>query len=206
DLLLRRRDHGVQVFRLVLEDLDELAGATVADVEGAVQLEYARIALAVEVELGDVLAADQDGRVLVVRIDRRDDADTDAVSLGEGAGDHGDFFVAEPEFLLEAEAAHRAEVAFDVDAEHLLEFLAQVARNEVQRLLGHRAAFDRVDGHEALEAALEFLDQRALPGADRPHEIEHLAALLALERRGVEVADDLVDRTLDPEELVGEEL
>jgi hypothetical protein len=59
DLLLRRRDHGVEVLGLVLEDLDELDDAAVADVERAVQVEHARVALAVDVELRDVLAADQ---------------------------------------------------------------------------------------------------------------------------------------------------
>src|SRR5262249_23720274 len=43
-------------------------------------------------------------------------------------------------------------------------------------------------------------------GADRAHQVEHLAALLALQGRGVEVADDLADRLLDPEELLAEEV
>ena len=92
------------------------------------------------------------------------------------------------------------------DAEHLLELLAQVARDEVQRLLEHRAAVDRVERVDSLEAALQLLDQRALAGADRPHQVEDLAALLALQRGGVEVADDLRDRLLDAEELVAEEV
>ena len=117
-----------------------------------------------------------------------------------------ELFVAAAELVLQAEAAHRAEVALDVDAEHLLELLAQVARDEVQRLLEHRAAFDRVDRLALLEAALQLLDQRALAGADRAHQVEHLTALLALQRGGVEVADDLRDRLLDAEELVGEEV
>ncbi len=85
-LLLRRGDHRVQVLGLVLEDLDELDHAAVADVERAVQVEHARVALGVEVELRDVLAADQDRGVLVVRIDRRHDADADAVALREVRG------------------------------------------------------------------------------------------------------------------------
>src|SRR5581483_8893608 len=76
----------------------------------------------------------------------------------------------------------------------------------VERLLEHGAPVDRVEGRQALEPALELLDERALARADRSHEVEHLAALLALERGGVEVADDLVDRLLDAEELVLEEV
>ena len=122
------------------------------------------------------------------------------------ARDDRDLLVAAAELLLQAEAAHRAEVALDVHAEHLLELLPQVAREEVQRLLEHRAALDRVERIDSLEAALQLLDERALAGADRAHQVEHLAALLALQRRGVEVADDLRDRLLDAEELVAEEV
>ena len=196
----------MEVLGLVLEDLDELDHAAVADVERAVEVEDARIALAVQVELRDVLAADQHRGVLVVRVDRRDHADADAVPLRELAGDDRELLVAGAELLLQAEAADRAEVALDVHAEHLLEFLAQVAREKMERLLEHRAALDGVDGVGLLEAALQLLDQRALPRADRPHQVEHLAALLALQRRGVEVADDLADRLLDAEELVAEEV
>ena len=110
------------------------------------------------------------------------------------------------ELVLQSEAAHRAEIAFDVHAEHLLELFAQVARDQVQRLLEHRAAFDRVDRLAGFEAALELLDQRALAGADRSHQVEHLAALFALQRCGVEIADDLRDGLLDAEELVGEKI
>ncbi len=90
-------------------------------------------------------------------------------------------------------------------AEHLLELLPQVAGEEVQRLLEHRTAFDRVERVARLEPALELLDERALAGADGAHEIEDLPALLALERGGMEVAHDLRDRLLDAEELFAEE-
>ena len=114
--------------------------------------------------------------------------------------------VAAAELLLQAVAAHRAEVALDLDAEHLLERRPQVARDQVQRLLVHRAALDHEDRLQLLEAALEPLDQRALAGADRAHQVEHLAALLAVHRGGVEVAHDLGERPLDAEELVLEEV
>ena len=76
----------------------------------------------------------------------------------------------------------------------------------MQRLLMHRAALDRVDRTRLLESALDALDQRAFARAHRPHQIEHLAALLALERGRVEVAYKLRDGALDSEELVGEEV
>ena len=76
----------------------------------------------------------------------------------------------------------------------------------MEGLLGHRAVLDRVEGLGGLEAPLETFDQRALPRADRAHQVEDLAALLALERGGVEVAHDLRHRLLDPEELVAEEV
>src|SRR5436190_778356 len=79
-------------------------------------------------------------------------------------------------------------------------------RNEVQRLLEHRAAFDRVDGLEAFEAALQLFREGALAGADGAHQVEHLTAFLTLERCRVEVADDLADRLLDAEEFVPEEV
>ncbi len=63
-----------------------------------------------------------------------------------------------------------------------------------------------VDRVARLEAALQLLRERALARADRAHQVEHLAALLALQRGGVEVADDLRDRPLDAEELVAEEV
>ena len=44
DLFLGRRDHAVEIFDLVLENLDEFHHAAVADVERAVQLQDARIA------------------------------------------------------------------------------------------------------------------------------------------------------------------
>ncbi len=43
-LFLRRRDHGMQIFSLVLEYLNELNHAAVALVEGAAQIQNARVA------------------------------------------------------------------------------------------------------------------------------------------------------------------
>ena len=76
----------------------------------------------------------------------------------------------------------------------------------MQRLLEHRAAFDGVDRIAGFETAMQLFDQRAFAGADRAHQIEHLPAFFALERRGVKVADDLRDGLFDAEEFVGEEI
>src|SRR5271156_6736936 len=91
-------------------------------------------------------------------------------------------------------------------AEHLLELAPQMARDEMQRLFVHRASFNRVDQADLLEAALYALDQRTLARTYRAHQVEDLAALFALERRGMEVADDLRDGALDPEEFLREEI
>ena len=196
----------MQVFGLVLEHLDELDHAAVADVESAIELEHPRVALGEAVELGDVLRADQDRGVLVVGIDRRHDADAAPAALGEVDGADRHLLVAAAELIHQAVAADRAEIALDLDAEHLLEGRPEVARNQVQRLLVDRAAFDHVDRRQLLETALEPLDQRALAGADRAHQVEHLPALFAAHRRRVEVAHDLVERALHAEELVLEEV
>ena len=63
------------------------------------------------------------------------------------------------EFVLQPEAADRAEIALDVNAEHLLKLFAQMARNQMQRLLEHRAAFDGVERLALLEAAVQLFHQ-----------------------------------------------
>ena len=118
----------------------------------------------------------------------------------------GDFFILAGEFFLQPETAHRAEIAFDVNSQHLFKFFSQVARYQVQRLFEHRAAFDGVDRLAFFQSPVQLFDQRAFSGTDGAHEIEHLAAFLALERRGVKVAHDLGDGFFDAEELVSEEV
>ena len=116
------------------------------------------------------------------------------------------FLVAIVELGLEPIAADRAEVALDMHAEHLLELAPQMARDQMQRLLVHRASFDRVDESDLLEPALDSLDQRTLARAYRAHQVEDLPALFALERRRMEVADDLRDGALDAEKFFREEI
>ena len=55
------------------------------------------------------------------------------------------FFVACAKLFLQAETTDRAQIAFDMNAQHFLEFLAQMARNEMQRLLEHWTAFDGIN-------------------------------------------------------------
>ena len=149
----------MQVLGLVLEHLDELDDAAIADVERAVKLEHPRVALRVLVELRNILRSNQHRGVLVIRIDRRHYPHAHPIALREAARFDGEFFVALAEFLFEAIAAYRAQVAFDMHAEHFLELAAQMARNQVQRLLVHRAALDHVDCVDLFEPALNPLDQ-----------------------------------------------
>ncbi len=206
DFFLGRRDHRVQILGLVLENFDKLDDAAVADVERSVELEHARVAFRILIEFRDIFRSDQHRSVLIVRIDRRNHADADAISLGEGARGDRKFLVAVVELGSQPVAADRAQVAFDMRPEHLFEFAAQMTRNQMQRLLVHRASFDRVDHPDLLESALDPLDQRALAGADRTHQVEDLAALFALERSGMEVTDNLRDGALDAEEFFGEKI
>src|SRR5258706_10615455 len=71
EFLLRRGDHRVQIFRFVLEHLDELSDAAVADVERAVEVKRSSVAFGESIELRDVDRTDENRCVLVVRIDRR---------------------------------------------------------------------------------------------------------------------------------------
>ena len=143
---------------------------------------------------------------MIVGVHRRDYADADPCPLGKFDGDDGKLFVLAVEFFFQPEAAHRAEIAFDMQPQHLLELFAQVAWNQVQRLFKHRAAFDRVDRIGRLQAAMHLLGQGAFTGADRAHEIEHLPALFALQGRRVKITHDLRDGLFDAEKFVGEEI
>src|ERR1700687_2441283 len=78
--------------------------------------------------------------------------------------------------------------------------------DQMQRLLMHRATLDRVDRTGLLKAALDALDERTLARAHRPHQVQHLPALLPFERGRVKVAHELRDGALDAKELVGEEV
>ena len=108
-----------------LEDLDEFDDAAVGDIELAVEIEGAGIALgAVLGDLAIVDVAGQLGRVLVLLVLGLERADTDAILLGEDQPAHADIFddaapIAPVSFhpLIEHLAAERAEVPFDRDLE-----------------------------------------------------------------------------------------
>src|SRR3546814_5782283 len=119
---------------------------------------------------------------------------------------HGHVLVPAAMFLLDAEAADRAEVSLDRSVEHLLELPPQRPRDQVQGLVLFRSTFDGVDRVGILEAAPQLLDQRALARADRTQQVKHLAALLALQRGGVKVTHDLGDLRFDSVEVVLEEI
>src|SRR5690242_10358679 len=75
--------------------------------------------------------------------------------------------------------ADRTQIAFDMDAQHLFEFAAKMARDEVQRLLVHRAALNRINWVQLLKPTLNPFNQGAFARTDRAHQIEHLPAFLA---------------------------
>src|SRR5271156_3244780 len=81
-----------------------------------------------------------------------------------------------------------------------------MSRDQMQRLLMHRAAVNRVDRSRLLKAALQALDQRTFARSDWSHQIQHLTALLAFERGRVKITDQLRNGFFDAEELVGKEI
>ena len=150
----------VQEGDVELEDFDEFDDAAVGDVELAVEIEGAGIALrAVFRDLAIVDVARELGRVLVLLVLGLERADTDAILLGENQPAHADI-VDDPapispvslHPLVEHLAAERAEVSFDrhlnvIVAATLVEgrrhFGPVLLRDQVQRLLMHGA-----DGHD----------------------------------------------------------
>ena len=156
---LSRGDHAVQVFDLVFKHLDKLDETPVADVERAVQFQHSGIALGVKIQFGNILAADQHGGILVVRIDGRYHADADARAFGEFGRANRELLVLAVVLVNQLVAADRTEIALDVNAEHFFKLFAQVARNQMQRLLEHRATFDGVKRLAFLEAAVKLFHQ-----------------------------------------------
>src|SRR5207245_10180733 len=110
------------------------------------------------------------------------------------------------EALLKPVTANRTQVAFDMNAQHLFEFAAKMTRDQMERLLMHRAALDRVNWIELLQPTLNPFDQGAFAGTDRSHQIQHLAAFFAFERSGMEVTHDLGNCAFNAEKFVREEV
>src|SRR6185312_11006462 len=76
----------------------------------------------------------------------------------------------------------------------------------MQRFFEHRATFDRIKRLALFQTTMKLFHQRALAGSHRTHEIEDLTALLAFERGGVQIANNLRNSFLDTEKLVGKEI
>src|SRR5688500_11156823 len=93
NFLLSCGDHAVKIFDLVLEHFYELDHSSVADVQSTIELKNARVSFRIKIQLGDILAADEHRSILIVRIDRRDNADTDTRALGKLDSGHRKLFV-----------------------------------------------------------------------------------------------------------------
>ncbi len=178
-VLLRRAQQVVEERDVQLQHLDELDDAAVGDVELAVEVERARIA--VRPELGDLAVVDvagQLGRVLVLLVLGLERADADAVLLGQDQAPHAHVFdhLRPVAFVLgqqlaEDQPARGIQIAFDVDVRLARDVdpqlgeraLAPLGRDQAQRLLVHRALERRRPaGH-----ARQLLGQHPVVGVER---------------------------------------
>ena len=115
------------------------------------------------------------------------------------------------EFLLQAPAAHRAQPALDGHLRVLVRLRAQRVRDEMQRLLVHRATLQRVESTivraaPGLQALLQQRRDRALGAARRAPQQQDAAARLVALRRRLEVTHDAVQGHVEPEQVAREEV
>ncbi len=206
EFLLRCSDHRMQVLGLVLEHLDKLNHAAVTHVKCAVEIEHTRVAFRVGVELGYVLGPDQHRGILVIWINGRDDANSTTFVPGKGDSGDRNVFVAPLIIFFETITADRTELALHVHVEHLFELPPQVLRNQVQRFLGHRTTVNRVHRIALFEPYLQLIHDRALASTYGSHQIQHLAAFLAVQCSGMKVTHNLSDCTFDAKEFILEEV
>src|SRR5262249_1132992 len=156
-------------------ELDELHHASIRDVELAVEAVRAWIALhAVIADRRQVDRAGQLRDVLRLRVGRRKRADANTILLRERHPADLDVLDPTAVLLLDGDPAARAEIALDVDPVLGHQLFADALWQQVERLLVHRAAGNRVDGAVLapgvlLEATLEHRHDRRLPAADRAH-------------------------------------
>ena len=155
-VLLRRAQQVVEERDVQLQHLDELDDAAVGDVELAVEVERARIA--VRAELGDLAVVDvagQLGRVLVLLVLGLERADADAVLLGQDQAPHlhvldrpgaqSPLCSAISSRKIRRQAGSRSPsmctcgLPGGVDAQLDQRALAPLGRDQAQRLLVHRA-------------------------------------------------------------------
>ena len=220
-----------------LQDLDELDQAAVGDVELAVEVERPRVALgAVLGDLPVVDVAGQLGGVLVLLVLGLERADADAVLLGEDQAADPDVVqdlapvaVVLGHPLVVRLAAEGAEVPLDGDrvvvvgrlrGDRLDQIAAELRRDEVERLLVHRAVDERVGAVEpllapavgverplvgprvVLQPLLQQADDRALGAADRPVEQEHAALGPVAVGGALEDVDQVHQRPFEAEDGV----
>ena len=75
-----------------------------------------------------------------------------------------------------------------------------------KRLIKHWAAFNGIEWFACFQAAIKFFNKRAFSGANRAHEIEHLARLLASQKSRIQIANYLRKRFFNAEKVVREEI
>ena len=196
---------------LRLQHLDELHDSAISDIEFAVEVVGARVGLLPELrERLNIDAARQLRDVLTLRIRRLESADAHAVLLGEK--DSLDWSLVDIAFPLRFKpvSAHRAEVAFDVDAEVRLEISPHLVGNEVQRFLVHWAALDGVARARfgfavELQPLFDERDKGGFAAADWPHKHQDSFADVESTGGGVQVLfHKLLKRALQSVKVVKE--
>src|ERR1041384_1615058 len=92
-----------------------------------------------------------------------------------------------------------------------LDFRSQLMRDEMKRLLVHRAIFDGVDGAGVipgpiLQPALEHVDDCRLTTTDRSHQQKNALAYFETLCGRLEVLDNSGDGLFNAKQLVGKEI
>ena len=114
------------------------------------------------------------------------------------------------ELVVEPRARVRRQLALNVDAVRGAKARPQARRNQIQRRLVQRRALQRVQRAFVgvavfLEPALQQDHERGLAARRRPQEQQQSSADVGARGGGLEVVDDALERTVDAEELAGEQ-
>ena len=109
-----------------------------------------------------------------------------------------------------ADARVRRQLALNVDAVRGAKPRPQARRNQVQRRFVQRRALQRVQRAFVgvavfLEPALQQDHERGLAARRRPQQQQQSSAHVGARGGGLEVVDDALERTVDAEELAGEQ-
>ena len=113
--------------------------------------------------------------------------------------------------VLEGITTLRTQIAFDIDAVMFLDFSTQLMRDEMKRLLVHRAVFDGVNCARLIpgpifKPALEHVDDCRLASAYRTHQQQDALAHFEALRGRFEILDNPGYGFFDAEEFVGKEV